>query len=286
MSKLLRADFFRMFRSRAFWTGFIVMVVLSLFYVLVGIVDYKAFPEIYVEINLMDHYIFSLTMFLPIILSAVTATFLGNDYKNGTIRNKLITGHSRVKVYFSELIVSVTTAMIYYILNNAIILSLGIPFLGQPSDSWDIIAVKYLIVACAIIAFCGIFVFFGLIFNSKSNMIVVSITSTIVLFFAGTMISSSLAEPEVYYQPALTVTTETGETQYIEEINEVNSKYVSGTKRKIYEFLDEFLPYNQIKFVSNQTTENHKPIMPVYAGIITVVFSTAGILIFRKKNLK
>lgn len=65
---------------------------------------------------------------------AVFAAYLwGTDYEYGTLRNKLICGHTREEVYFSNLLLTIcaglSTALIWLIVNGM----LGIPLLGTAS---------------------------------------------------------------------------------------------------------------------------------------------------------
>ena len=64
-----------------------------------------------------------------------------------------------------------------------------------------------------------------------------------------------------------------------------NPDYLSGTKRKVYECLNDVLPVNQFYQVANGIDEN-LGIMAVYSVILIVLSNGAGIVIFRKKDLK
>lgn len=52
----------------------------------------------------MDSTIFIYALFVPLMVSLLTALFIGTDYSDGTMRNKLIAGHVRRKIYAANLI--------------------------------------------------------------------------------------------------------------------------------------------------------------------------------------
>ena len=100
------------------------------------------------------------------------------------------------------------------------------------------------------------------------------------LLFWGIRITSALNEPEYYSAYSYT---ENGVT--IEAPAEKNPNCLSGNKRKIYEFLNDFTPGGQVLKVSNNNVE--KPaVFALYDLIITVASAGFGIVFFKRKDLK
>lgn len=99
MLKLLRADFFCLRRSRTFWLCAAAAFVLSSVYMLRADTD---------SMQILDQNLLQVFPFLPILHAAFVSLFLGLEYQDGTMRNKLIVGHSRIHVYLSRLLVSIT----------------------------------------------------------------------------------------------------------------------------------------------------------------------------------
>ena len=56
-------------------------------------------------------------------------------------------------------------------------------------------------------------------------------------------------------------------------------------KRKVYEFINDFLPGGQSVQTANMSTK-HPEIFILYSSVILVVTTSAGALIFRKEDLK
>ena len=48
--------------------------------------------------------------------------FIGTDYSFGTIRNKLISGQSRLKIYFSNLFLLILVGIIYFLTSKYLVL--------------------------------------------------------------------------------------------------------------------------------------------------------------------
>lgn len=98
MLKLLRADFFCLRRSRAFWLCAAAAFALSSVYMLQASGD---------SAQTLEQHLLQVFPFLPILHAAFVSLFLGLEYQDGTLRNKLIVGHSRKCVYLSRLLVSI-----------------------------------------------------------------------------------------------------------------------------------------------------------------------------------
>ena len=101
MRKLFRAAFYRTENKKMIRIELVIAVLLSAFIILNG----------YFQTNLTNAYIYKLVArffgYSPLMgpFIAVFAAYLwGTDYEYGTLRNKLICGHTREEVYFSNLL--------------------------------------------------------------------------------------------------------------------------------------------------------------------------------------
>ena len=99
MRKLFRAAFYRTENKKMIRIELVIAVLLSAFIILNG----------YFQTNLTNAYIYKLVArffgYSPLMgpFIAVFAAYLwGTDYEYGTLRNKLICGHTREEVYFSN----------------------------------------------------------------------------------------------------------------------------------------------------------------------------------------
>ena len=121
--------------------------------------------------------------------------------------------------------------------------------------------------------------------TNKAAGAVIGLLLTIILLMATMTISTRLSAPE--YTEAYSYTDEVS-GKLITVDRERNRQYLTGTKRKIYTFLYDFLPTcqsYQIVQMSDTPIENCG-ILFAYDGLLLLLSTGAGIHIFRKKDLK
>ena len=71
----------------------------------------------------------------------------------------------------------------------------------------------------------------------------------------------------------------------MEAPEERNPNYLTGTKRQIYEFLQDFTPGGQALQLAGLQAE-HPAQLALYSGMILLLTTCCGILVFRRKDLK
>lgn len=276
MRRLLKANFSRLVKNRLFW----ILMVAELF---MG----ALFPVLHYMDNIeeksgwtMDASIFIYALMVPLMASLLTALFIGSEYSDGTMRNKLIVGHGRNKIYVANLIANMEAA---FLLCFSFLLShicVGVPLLGWfTSDMKKVLA--YFLVILAMVAACtAIFTLIAMLSSNKAYSVAECILIIFMLLFMGVRITAALNEPEIY--DAYSYMSE-GVT--VQEDETPNPNYVSGTRRQVYLFLNEFLPGGQMLKLSNMNVE-HLARYAVYDAVIFAFATGCGILIFRKKDLK
>ena len=276
MRRLLRANFSRLMKNKLFW----ILTGIELFF---G----ALFPVLHYMDNMdenagwtMDSTIFIYALFVPLMVSLLTALFIGSDYSDGTIRNKLIAGHVRRKIYAANLISNVEAAFILCFAFGLSHICAGTPLLG-----WFVSDVKtillYLLVTFAMTAACiAIFTLISMLCSNKAYSVAGCILVIFMLLFVGVRITAALNEPETYGAYSYM-----SEGVMVEEDETPNPNYVSGTKRQVYMFLNEFLPGGQILRLSSMNAE-HPGRYAVYDGIIFALTTGCGIFLFKRKDLK
>lgn len=108
MRKLLRANFTRLFLDKVFLLSCAAMFLLGTALPVIHFFDHISSGEKWTP----DASCFVFVVFVPILLSLVTALFVGSEYSDGTMRNKLIVGHKRHHIYLSALIVCSTAGIL------------------------------------------------------------------------------------------------------------------------------------------------------------------------------
>lgn len=276
MRRLLRANFSRLLKNKLFW----ILISIELF--MGGL-----FPVLHYMDNIdeksawtMDSSIFIYSLFVPLMVSLLTALFIGSDYSDGTMRNKLIAGQVRRNIYAANLVVNIESAFLLCFAFWISHICIGTPLLGWfVSDAKKILG--YLLVILAMVAACvAIFTLISMLCSNKAYSVAGCILIIFMLLFVGVRITAALNEPEMY--DAYSYMSE-GVT--VQEDETPNPNYVSGVKRQIYNFLNEFLPGGQMLKLSNMNAE-HLGRYAVYDGIIFAFVTGGGILSFRRKDLK
>ncbi len=120
MMKLLRANFSRLIQNRLFFLVLLLMVAVPLY--AVGM-RYVVAPETAWETA--DGLWFTGGMYMSVVASVFISLFIGAEFSDGTIRNKLTAGHTRSAIYFSNLITCSTVSLFYHIVFIAVLFGAG-----------------------------------------------------------------------------------------------------------------------------------------------------------------
>lgn len=276
MSKLLRADFMRMRKNKVFWLGVILMAVYAL---LTIYIDYRNMLEgMAVSV---DQIFFGHITWVGVFVIIFTTLFAGSEYSDGTIRNKLMIGHSRMSIYLTNLIVSVTASVIMLLAHTAVSLSVGIPVLGSFRVGLPEMVQFYILMLLMTVAIASIVVLFSMLNQNKAAAAVICITGFFLLLFSSLYVNSRLSEPRMY--DGYVYEDDAGEIVTVEP--QRNPDYLEGTSRKIFQFLSDFLPTGQSLQIAQENLE-HKSQMAVYSGATIVIVTIVGMTAFRRKDLK
>lgn len=276
MLKLLKAGFFRMRKEKAFHLLLILMFAVGSLLPVMHYIDSLHSGDV----RALDFSFFIFAFIAPIALSVFTSLFVGSEYGNGTLRNKIIAGHRRAAVYSANLIVTVVAGIMMCVAYMLPHLGLGLLLNGKFGSSTKTVLIYIGLCFTLIIAVASVLVLIAMLCNNKAHTIVGCILAVFFLLFFGIYLTSSLNEPE--FLPGYTYT-ENGVT--VEEPETRNPNYVGGTRRVIYEFLQDFTSGGQMLQLADMGVEKPSA-LAAYNGIISVVATGIGIIIFRRKDLK
>lgn len=282
MRNLLSAGFLRLRRSKSLWVCMAVMAGAGIFEAAAGwfaMMDFRAFGVPDAVVSLDSRY-FIFPFLAGILMSAFCALFVGAEYSDGAIRNKLMAGHSRAAVYLSNLILCVTAGVLLCLGYIAAVLAAGCPLLGPmraplPTVLWYTL--------CAVVmtaALTALFTMIAMLCQNKAATAVACIFLAYFLLFLGIYLNSRLGEPEVY-PPHEYI--QDGQIMTAEP--QPNPGYVRGAKRSVCQFLYD-LPGCQAVQLAAAADTGAPPRLPLNSLAVTVLSSAAGIALFRKKDLK
>lgn len=272
MNKLLTANFARLKKDKVFWIGMAFMFAAGIFGVVQKCInDPASTPD-------------QLLFIFPVLIGIVTATFsslyIGTEYSDGTIRNKLIVGHMRSTVYLSNLITCSAAGLFMCLSYLAAVAALGFPLLGFPEMNAGAAIILLLISFVMMVACSALFTLLCMLNQNKAAAAVICILMIVALLVLASMINSRLEAPEFYDGYVFTDTLGNSASEPVR-----NPQYLEGTKREIYQFFLDFLPTGQAVEISTQSTP-HLWQLPLYSFLIILASTGGGVLCFHKKDIK
>ena len=291
MNKLLKADLARLFRSRIFWLAVIFMLCFASCAVLIMWNDMREYPN-YNETP--DSMLFSGTKLIGFVIAVVMGIFIGADYSNGTIRNKLISGHSRTAMYISDLITSVIASVILnFVWFGVIIGGSALGLMRKFALSVGTLTGEMLVIVFSGSAVAAVFLLVCMLSSSKTSGVVIVMILALAMQVAAMVLWSSLSEPEYYEAFDYIDVSESGELLMEHQERTRNQSYLDGTERRVCEVFYDVLPSCQMMQISlgDLLDDEGEPlgkmaVLPVYSLLVIAVTTAAGVLIFRRKDLK
>ena len=203
--------------------------------------------------------------------------YLGAEYACGTIRNKLAAGHSRVNCYFASLIPVTSGTLLILAAYCVPLVTMSLMWgkdLGMTSGEF---CMRILIIVAAAVASSSTFTLLGMLIPLKSLTTAITIVSAFVLFQGSFMVVNLLNQPEY----VLNYTTDVIQTE-----PQPNPSYIKeGALRNVLTAVTDVLPSGQMVRLQDNSMHNRE-LYPLYSLGILAVTTTAGVVVFRRKDLK
>lgn len=279
MSRLLNVNFSRMWKNKLFWGEILCMFALGIFFV---VTVYQVGQQTGEQMDL-DSSLQGYPMLIGFLCALFCGVFGGTEYSDGTIRNKLIAGHTRWSVYLSSLIVHVVEVFLCLVSFLLADLALGLPLFGGFMGDGRMIVIMLAGSVVTMLAYSAIFTLISMLCQSKTMGICFCLILYCVLFFTAMNIAQRLEEPEVL--EGYTYMTDAGVSEH--EDSQPNPRYLTGTKREVYEFFNDFLPCNQMyQYTNTMMDVSDVGRLMLYSLGIVIVVTAAGIFVFRKKDVR
>lgn len=276
MNKLLNADLHRMINNRCFQVCLTFMCLLGL---LIPFMQLRNM-HIYGTSAVLDSTFFAYPLFINILLAVFCSLFTGTEYSDGTIRNKLIIGHSRSAIYLSNLITCLLCGLVMCLGFIICYCLTGIPLLGFFTVDLRIILI---LIFCSILcaaAGSACYVMVAMLCQNKALSAILCVLGAFVLLLGATYVHSQLNQPETYETYQLTNNgNEPGVSETVP-----NPRYLTGAKRTAYEFVYDFMPPCQAIQLANMAVA-HPWRLPLYSLMILITTTLAGIGLFKKKDI-
>lgn len=273
MYKILRADLARLRRDTMFWSCLLAAVVPALGSLYSACRQYANGYEVR-----FDEYYFGTLPFLCLLVAVAVSFFLGTEYSDGTIRNKLIVGHTRAGLYAAHLLASTLVSL--FITAAALLAGLaGLPLLGPfrlPPSAVAVYIALALLSSAAVAALCTLV---GMLSANKAGTVALSMLLCLGLILFGSYFYNALCEPEMTSGVMMTI-------DGVQPLPpEPNPNYVGGMLRTVYELVLNALPTGQTILMANLEIA-HPVFNAASSALLFAGCSLAGIALFRKKDLK
>ena len=293
MTRLLRANFARLWKFKPFW---ICAVLAFAFNILsnIEVTDSWTYQT--------GQTVLSSGSKIMLFSSVFTALYLGTDYACGTIRNKLAVGHSRAKIYLSGLVTVITGSLLMLALCSVPSIIKSVVWGKELGMETGEFLLKLSILICAVISASAIFTLLGMSITSKSLTTTFTLVLTFVLLLGSMSLLQFLSQPEYIPENQITArddleadgmppfvaayVTETETKEDGAAYNLVpNPMYITGMRRDIMNTVIDVLPGGQMLTLQSSYTHNEK-LYPLYSLGVIAVTTAAGMLVFRRKDLK
>ncbi|MDE7200363.1 MAG: ABC transporter permease [Lachnospiraceae bacterium] len=295
MRNLLSANFARLWRCRLFWfmeAGVFAWGVLA--YYLLKVNTRNGYPFLN-----GNSYFFNEMTFIGITIACFSGFFIGTEYSDGAMRNKLSVGHSRMKVYLANLVTILCAGFAQLAAYTLAAVTAGTMLVGDMV--WNRLYRPAETVAISFLSICtsaAIAVWISMVIIDKSKAVLINAMFSILLLAAGASALKGLMQPEMTQRIYIS---SIGEYRYAYEdsfsddgdwvIEEVpNPKYLVGMERKVYEYVSAVLPTSlALSCALNEDDNDFSRFsgLQIFGTLAAVVLiSGSGIQIFRKKDLK
>ena len=282
MTNLISAGLARLWKAKIFLFSVVFMFLIS---VLVIINQYRTSLDYGLTLSL-NNIIFGYTLIIGIVAAAFSSLFLGAEYSDGTIRNKLVAGHTRAAIYCSNLIVTIIAALLMSAAYLIAVFAFGMPLIGalDLSDIGPLAFAATIFGSIAMIcAVCAILTAISMLISNKAVAAIVSIFVMLGILLFAIEVESRLLAPEFYSPFTIVSSDENGPMELAQETVE-NPQYLRGAERRVYEYIFDILPAGQALQYARMGAV-HLWQMPLYSLAIVLLFTLFGYTVFRKKNI-
>ncbi len=258
MRRLLGADLYRMYHNKKIGIALLAMVAVA------GMMIMMQHTAMDYEVPL-SRVIFLPMTFYGLVSAAFVGFFVGEDFSEGTVRNKIIAGSRRSDIYMSHLICVWSASLVLYLLTILLTVGAGLPLFAHDVTGGEI--ATYFGLGClTVIAISSIFCMISMGIGNRSVAITVCMGLAFVMLFLCLHTNQILAQ-----QP------------YKDGV--LNLHYVGGWKRIAYEWLHDLNPMGQIAQLSEM--KYLSPIRWIVTDIAWMLIAMGfGSLVFMKKDIR
>ena len=281
MSNLLSANMARLKGSKSFWCGFLLLTVL-------GAVERIGIYMDTADTNRrqLDEAFWIEALLIGFVLSVFVSLFVGTEYSDGAMRNKVISGHTRSEIYLANVTACILAGWLMCLGCLAASLVAGIPLLGFFREPAHMVFLHGICVFALTAAYAAIFCLIAMLNTNRSVSAIICVSLAFLLLIAGTAVYDRLEEEEAYFIPDESLAQgEIADPETSEWV--LNPSYLSGDERRTYELMFEILPGGQSLQLSGMLDEGRHYAEMLSASLAWIIlFCGCGLILFQKRDLK
>ena len=262
MIKLLIANKMRLKKNKLFWSGLFITVGYCLLLLLLNYIEMISHTGN--SIIMVDWYLLApfsaLSFFCPIFCSM----FIGTEYSDGTIRNRLIVGHTRKSIYLSNFFTVSFACVIIAIIASLVVTIFYVIFFGWNISNPMTFILYYFCGLLMLIAMSGLFSLIAMLISNKSSSLLVCIMICLSSFVLENIVKTWIFNgfDEGIFPKAIIF----------------HSQFIS-------ELLYDVIPMGQCLQITGEMVF-HPFRLPLYSLLFIIITLVCGIWFFEKKDLK
>lgn len=258
MRRLLRADLYRMYHNKKIGIAVLSMVSVA------GMMIMMQYTAMDYEVPL-SRVVFLPMTFFGLATAAFIGFFVGEDFSEGTMRNKIVAGNKRSHIYMSQMISTWTSCVTLYVITILLTVGVSLPLFAH-DVSGGMIAIYFGLGCLTVLAMGSLFCMISMLIGNRSVAITVCMGLAFVMLFL-CLHTNQIITQQPYKDGVL------------------NLHYVDGAKRVVYELIHDLNPMGQIAQLSEM-----KYLSPVRWIMVDVLWLTAslgvGSFVFGKKDIR
>lgn len=282
MLKLLRSNFSRFIKSRSMWISLAVQAFVLIAMMMISVIQKKTDPDVSPVTSdvflLVIYSLFGIPL-QGILISVFGCLFIGADYGNGTIRNKLIMGHSRTSIYLANYITVAVFAVVLNIVGLLAVLAVGLPIFGTFKTQTKLLVWIIVDGTAVMLVYAAVVTFVTMLSKNTTASVVFCLLTLFIAMFVFIAMIDKIGQPDTITQTSFN---ELGE---LIEVIVPNPEKPSPQLKAFYQFCVDFFPSGQNLQIS-RGEKFHDWQMLLYSLGIIAATNAGGCLAFRRLDLK
>ncbi|MBQ8967800.1 ABC transporter permease subunit [Ruminococcus sp.] len=258
MINLLSVGYSKLFKNLAFRVCLIIMAALPMFLTAVSVS--KTAPGS----GPLNGIYNTGMIFIGLLIGAFVSVYISQDHSEKTLNNKIMAGYSRAVIYLADFIVTVSGALMMQLMCILASSLIAVPARGMYTEPFADAVKQQFILFCVVAVYTALVLLICTVINSKAHAVAVSLMAVMVMLIAGI---------SVYDMTVRKGEAPAASTEVTTEDKVVKTLYNVLPQSQMYAVMEEHIPADAAKMIC-------------YDAAAIAVMTAAGIVIFKKKDIK